>query len=103
MRQSTKLRRIGVAVLACGILVAALFYWLQVRNAEPDVDEAAAGFLRAQEHQTRLMMGPMGLTLSQWADALTRPDVEALLIVGFAGFVTYMCFRHARMAEMDEN
>jgi hypothetical protein len=99
MTPARRLRTIGMLVLACGIIGATVFYWLQMRSAQPEVDELAAGYLRAQEHQTRLMMGPMGATLSQWADALSSPLLQALLILGFAAFVAYMCFRHASFAD----
>jgi hypothetical protein len=85
-----------VLVLACGIAGGALFYWVQTRSAVPQIDEGAAGYARAQEHQMRLMMGPLGVTLMQWMDALTGPGIQALLIVAFSGFIAYMCFRHAR-------
>jgi hypothetical protein len=95
MDRRRKLRTIGALVLAGGVLSASLFYWIQRRSVQPGLDEAAAGYLRAQEHQTRLLMGPLGVTLTQWADVLTRPGTEALLILAFAAFVAYMCFRHA--------
>jgi len=96
---SGRLRVTGGLILVAGIAGAALFYWIRLRSAQPEMDEFAAGYLRAQEHQTRLMMGPMGVTLSQWVDAVARPGVQALLIVAFAAFVAYMCFHHARLQE----
>jgi hypothetical protein len=86
-------------VLAAGVVAAALLYWIRIRTFQPEVDELAAGYLKAQERQTRMMMGPMGVTLSQWADALTYPGTQAILIVAFAAFIAYMCFRHARFAD----
>ncbi len=99
MDRSTRLRLVGKLWLAGGVAVAALVYWLQTRTAVIDIDEGAAGYTRAQEHQIKMMMGPLAVTMSQWADALTRPATQALLIVAFAAFVAYMCFRHARMEE----
>jgi hypothetical protein len=98
--RARRLRLTGMVVLATGAIVAALFYWIRLRTAEPQLDElVAAGYLRAQERQARMMMGPMGVTLSQWADALTYPGTQAILIVAFAAFIAYMCFRHAKFAD----
>ena len=91
----SRLRLVGLFVLACGVASAVVFYWIATRNAVPELDEAAAGYARAQEYQMRRMMGPLGVTMTQWVDALSRPGTQALLIVGFAAFVAYMCFRHA--------
>jgi hypothetical protein len=99
VNRSARLRLSGKLSLAIGVAVAAVVYWLQTRTPVVDIDEGAAGFTRAQEHQIKMMMGPLAVTMSQWADALTRPATQALLIVAFAAFVAYMCFRHARMEE----
>ncbi len=101
MERARKLRTIGRLVLACGIALAVLFYWLQTRSANGGVDELAAGYTRAQEHQAKVLMGPLAVAMSQWADALTAPGTEAILIAAFAAFVAYMCFRHAKMEEAD--
>jgi hypothetical protein len=74
MDRARRLRLIGVLVMACGVLTAAILYWTQTRSAV--IDDAAAGFTRAQEHQMKVLM--------------------AAMIDAFAGFVAYMCFRHAR-------
>ena len=99
MDRAARLRRSGKLALAVGVAVAAFTYWIQARSAQPDLDESAAGYLRAQEHQIKMMMGPLGATMSQWADALLRPASQAILIVAFAAFVAYMCYRHARMED----
>ena len=101
MDRARKLRVIGQLVLAGGIVVAALFYWIQTRSANAGLDELTPGYTRAQEHQMKVLMGPLAVTMSQWADALTTPGAEALLIVACAVFVAYMCFRHARMEDAD--
>jgi hypothetical protein len=97
--RAKRLRFIGLLVLACGIACAVVFYWIATRNTVPELDEAAAGYARAQEYQMRRMMGTLGVTMTQWVDVLSRPGTQALLIVGFAGFIAYMCFRHASLPE----
>ena len=81
--------------MACGLATAVIIYWSGSRTAA--IDEAAAGFTRAQEHQMKMLMGPLAVAMSQWADALTSPVGEAIMIAACAAFVGYMCFRHAAM------
>ncbi len=102
MERPQKLRRIGILVLVCGVLLAALVFWLQARSLDAQLDDAAAGYTRAQEHQMKMLMGPLAVAMSQWADALTSPAGQAIFIAAFAAFVAYMCFRHARMADAEE-
>lgn len=83
-----------------GAATAAIIYWTGSRAVA--IDEAAAGYTKAQEHQLKAMMGPLAVAMSQWADALTSPEGQAVMIAGFAAFVGYMCFRHARFAEEED-
>src|SRR5436190_2940282 len=93
MDRARKLRLIGMLVMLGGVVTAAIIYWTGSRAAA--IDAAADGYTRAQEHQLKAMMGPLAVAMSQWADALTSPLGQALMIAGFAAFVGYMCFRHA--------
>ena len=97
MDRARRLRLIGTLTLAGGVVVAALVYGLSMRAAT--IDDSAAGFTRAQEHQMKVMMGPLAVAMSGWADALTSPAGVAIMIAAFAAFIAYMCFRHARFAE----
>ena len=97
MERARQLRLIGTLVMIIGVATAAAVYWLQTRAAT--IDDAAAGFTRAQEHQMKVLMGPLAVAMSQWTDALTSPAGIAAMIAGFAAFIAYMCFRHARFAE----
>lgn len=49
----------------------------------------------------KVLMGPLAVAMSGWADALTSPIGIAIVILAFAAFVAYMCFRHARFEEED--
>lgn len=100
MDRARRLRLIGTLVMVGGAATAAIIYWTGSRAVA--IDDAAAGYTRAQEHQIKALMGPLAVAMSQWADALTSPAGEALMIAGFAAFVAYMCFRHARFAEEEE-
>ena len=95
MDRARRLRLAGTLVMACGLATAVIIYWTGSRS--PALDEAAAGFTRAQEHQMKVLMGPLAVAMSQWADALTSPIGEAIMITAGAAFVAYMCFRHAAM------
>jgi len=76
---------------------AAVVYWVQARAAA--LADDGAGFTRGQEHQMKVLMGPLAVAMSGWADAITSPLGEAIMIAGAAAFVAYMCFRHARFAD----
>ena len=93
MDRARRLRLIGTLVMICGLLTAAIVYWTQTRSTR--IDDAAAGFSRAQEHQMKMLMGPLAVAMSGWADALMSPAGQAVMIAGVAAFVSYMCFRHA--------
>jgi hypothetical protein len=96
MDRARKLRLIGTFVIIGGIIVAALVYVVQARSAAFD---DPAGFSRGQEHQMKVLMGPLAVAMSGWADAVTSPTGEALIIAAFAAFISYMCFRHARFED----
>lgn len=99
MDRARKLRLIGTLVMICGVVTAAIVYWLQSRAAALD---DASGFTKGQEHQMKVLMGPLAVAMSGWADALMSPPGVAIMILAFAAFVAYMCFRHARFEEEDD-
>ena len=99
MKPSARLRIAARAVLACGIVTAVLFYWLQSRNAAPELDELAAGYLKARDRDLGQLMGPLGVTLTQWMDVLQRPLSEAILIIVGAAIVAWICKRLAESAD----
>ena len=101
MADAPRLRLFGTLTLVCGGLLAAIVYLWQARAAS--LEEAASGFTRGQEHQMKVLMGPLAVAMSGWVDALTSPAGEAIMIAGFAAFVSYMCFRHARFAEEEHD
>jgi hypothetical protein len=89
-------------VLACGIVTAVVFYWLQSRTAAPELDELAAGYLKARDRELGQLMGPLGVTMTQWMDVLQRPLSEAILIVAGAALVAWICRRLAELADDPE-
>jgi len=101
-KRSTRLRVAGTLVLLCGIAGASLFYWTQTRVAVPELDDAAAGYTRAREHQMGQMMGTLGITMTQWMETLEEPGAEAIAIVAFAALAAALCFRVARLMDLPE-
>jgi hypothetical protein len=97
-----RLRLAGRIVLACGVAAAIPFYWIKSRNAPPELDELAAGYLKARDHQLGQLMGPLGVMLNQWMDVLQRPLSEAILIAAGGAVVAWVCFRLAETADDPE-
>ena len=100
MNRSKRLRVIGWLVLLCGIVGASVFYWNETRNAPPSLDDAAAGYTQAREHQMGQMMGTLGVTTTKLMDTLETPGAEAILIALSAGLVAALCFRVAKLMDL---
>jgi hypothetical protein len=103
VKPSERLRIAGRVVLVCGVVAALLFYWMKSRNAEPELDELAAGYLKARDHQLVQLMGPFGVMMNQWMDVLQRPLSEAILIAAGGAIIAWACFRLAETADDPEN
>ena len=102
MKPSERLRIAARVVLVCGVVAAIVFYWIRSRNAAPEVDELAAGYLKARDRQLGQLMGPLGVVMNQWADFLQQTWVEALLIVACAGAIAWICIRLSETADEPE-
>jgi hypothetical protein len=95
--RAERLRAIGVFVLLLGVAGAGARYWIDVRSADPVMDELSApGYLRARLREAKDMMGPI---LLDWQDALAQPWMRALLVVAAAAVVTFFFFRAAAVAD----
>ncbi len=102
MKPSERLRLAGRLVLVGGIAAAVAVYWIKTRSAAPDVDELAAGYIKARDHQMGQLMGGFGVMLTEWTEALQRPLVEAILIAAGAALVAWVCFRLSETADEPE-
>jgi len=102
MKPAERLRITARVVLVCGVAAAIVFYWIRSRNTAPEVDELAAGYLKARDRQLGQLMGPLGVAMSQWLDFLQQPSVEALLIVACAAAVAWICIRLSETADEPE-
>ena len=100
MNRSKRLRVVGTLVLACGLAGGAVFYGVATRGAAAGLDDGAAGYERAREHQMGQMMGTLGLTMTQAMEVVETPGAEALFIVAGAALVAALCFRVAKLMDL---
>ena len=90
-------------ILACAIVGASIYYWLQIRSLPPELDEFAAGYTKARERQMGIMMGTLGVMMVGWMDTLGDPGAQALIIVALAAIVAAFCFRVAWLMDLPES
>ena len=103
LKRSDRLRVIGWAVLAGGLVAAAVSYWIDARSAEPALDDSTAlGYSRAMQHDVGAMMGRFGLMLSNWQDALSSPLGRAAIIAVCAALLAGYFFRVAWVLDDQE-
>lgn len=100
--RSARLRAIGWAILASGVIGAGVFYWIATRTADAALDDTTAlGYTRSLEHGMGVMMGRFGLMLTEWQNALTTPTGEALMIVAGAALFAGYFFRVAWVIDQE--
>jgi|SRR5579862_6240630 hypothetical protein len=96
MKRSDRLRATGWGVLASGVVGAAVFYWIAVRNYDPALDDSnALGYNRSLRHGMGVMMGRSGELLTDMSNLLTSPLGQALIIVVCAALFAAYFFRVA--------
>ena len=100
LSRSARLRYVGTTVLVCGVVGAAIFYWIQVRNAPPGMDEFAAGYEKARQRQMGIMMGSLGVMMVGWMDTLADPGAQAIVIAVCTALVAALCFHIARLMDL---
>ena len=94
-----RMRRVGRWILATGLVVAALVYWLETRRGEPTMDELLPGYSRANSRLMGIYYGPAGKMMWEWREAIARPEVQAILIILTAAIAAAVCFRVAWLDE----
>ena len=94
-----RLRAIGSIVLVCGLSCACVFYWRLTRSSAPTIDELLPGYSQQRARQTEILMGSFVVTLLRWADVLTEPRSQALIIAGVSALVALACFRVASLLD----
>jgi hypothetical protein len=101
--QPRELRTVGRIVLACGLVLAALVYWVSARQRVTLLDDTnALGYTRAMDAQMTRMMGHLGVLMMGWNDSLTTPLGKALGVLVVAGLLAGYFFRIASVMEQEE-
>jgi hypothetical protein len=102
-KRSDRLRAIGWIVLASGLAVAAVFYWIEARTADVALnDTTALGYTKSLRHGMGVMMGPFGLMLTEWQETLMTPLGEALMIAVCAALFAGYFFRVAWVIDAED-
>ncbi len=103
MKRSERLRAIGWLLLAAGLAIAVVVYWLAVRGAQPALDDQTAlGYTRSLNHQTGVMMGHFGLILTDWQHTLASPAGQAVLVLAGAALLAGYFFRVAWVLDQED-
>ena len=99
VRQSARWRTIGVVVLAVGIVVACLVYWLE--RPPPDMSDVmpTAQDSKVVARKIEMDSGKAGLLADELMAALQNPGTQAILIVVVASLVSSGCFYVAHLLE----
>jgi hypothetical protein len=100
-RRAARLRIAGAAVLVIALLVAGVRYTIQIRSAEPTLEELIPGSNAARARQVGILIGPFGVSLIEAWEYLQRPDIQAVATVGAGAIVAFGCFRLATLLERD--
>jgi hypothetical protein len=98
-RRAVRLRIAGAALLVVALLVASVRYTIQIRSAEPTLEDLIPGSNAARERQVGILIGPFGVSLIEAWEYLQHPGVEAILTVGAGAIVAMGCFRLATLLE----
>jgi hypothetical protein len=97
------MRSIGWLILIGGLIGSAVFYWIQVRTAGPQMDDTSAlGYTRSLQHGMGVMMGPSGALLTEWQQRLASPTGEALLLAAGAALLAGYFFRVAWVIDAED-
>jgi hypothetical protein len=102
LKRSDRLRATGWLVLASGLAVAAIWYWIKVRSSDIVLNDVnALGYARSLQHGMGVMMGPLGAMLTEWQEDLTSPLGQALVIAVCAALLAAYFFRVAWVVEAE--
>lgn len=101
--QPRELRTVGRIVLACGLVLAALVYWVSARQRVALLDDTnALGYTRAMDAQMTRLMGHFGVMMMGWDQSLSSPLGKALAVLIVTGLLAGYFFRVAYVMEQEE-
>ena len=97
------MRSIGWLILTGGLIASGVVYWIQVRAADPQLNDVSAlGYTRSLQHGMGVMMGPSGALLTEWQQQLTSPIGEALMLAAGAALLAGYFFRVAWVIDAED-
>ena len=99
METPAQLRRTGRIVLACGLVAAALVYWLEARGPAAPGRTSAFEHTRSSDNQMTRTMGQFGLVMADWQAALSTPGGYAVGVLVLALLLAGYFFRVASVTE----
>jgi len=103
LKRSDRLRATGWFVLTAGLIGAVAIYWVEMRAADPALnDMTALGYTRSMQHGMGVMMGQFGLVLTEWQQALMSPIGQALMTAACAALVAGYFFRVAWVLDAEQ-
>ena len=101
--QPRELRTVGRIVLACGLVLAALVYWVSARQRVTLLDDTnALGYSRAMDAQMTRLMGHFGVMMMGWNQSLSSPVGKALAVLVVTALLAGYFFRVAYVMEQEE-
>lgn len=101
--QPRQLRTVGRVVLACGVVLAAIVYWVNARQRITMLDDSnALGYTRAMDAQMSRMMGHFGVMMMGWDQSLSSPVGKALAVLVVTGLLAGYFFRVASVREQED-
>lgn len=100
--QPRELRTVGRIVLACGVLLAPIVYWVSARQRVTVLDDTnALGYTRAMDAQMTRLMGHFGVMMMGWGQSLSSPVGKALAVLVVTGLLAGYFFRVASVMEQE--
>ena len=103
LTRSGRLRALGWIVLTSGLAAALAVYGVQSRSADLEMNDLnALGYTKSMQHGMGVMMGPLGLMLTDWQHDLSSPLGQALLLAIAFGLVAGYFFRVAWVLDTEE-
>ena len=98
-RRAVRLRIIGTVLFVFALLIAGVRYAIQIRSAEPTLEEVIPGSNAARERQVGILIGSFGVSLLEVWEYLQRPEIQAIVTVGSGAIAAIGCFRVAALLE----
>src|ERR1700722_14500707 len=98
-KHSTRLKVIGVIVLALGIISAGLVYFIGTRSADLSDDPSMAGYDKPEERQMEILYGKSGELAEDLSNDLKQPDTQAAIIVVASALLAGGFFYFARLMD----